>query len=112
MKLFIYLVIPGLAVAAASGCVITTPKGAYSFAIQGDQIGIAKDIAVALANTAQEIHRKEVELQLAQQTAKPDKIRQITDLLATLRDRQAKLKEQVQQRASAAQAALQTANAG
>lgn len=85
-----------LALGLASGCAITTPKGVYSLALTGDQVGFAKDVVAQVGNLYQEIQAQEAALEEAEKAGKTDRVASILDKIASLKQKAAEKTEVVE----------------
>lgn len=95
-----------LALVVASGCAITTPKGVYSLALTGDQVGFAKDVVAQVGNLYQEIQAQEAALEEAQKQGKTDRVAAILEKIASLKAKAAEKGTVVQEQIDAAQEVL------
>ena len=103
-----YLVLVSVLIVAC-GCAITTPKGVYSLALTGDQVGFAKDVVAQVGNLYQEIQAQEAALEEAQKQGKTDRVASILEKIASLKQKAEAKEAVVEEEIEAAQEVLEGA---
>lgn len=99
-----------LCVGLLGGCAITTPKGVYSIALTGDQVGFAKDVIAQVGNLYQEIEAQEAALEEAQKQGKTDRVAAILEKIAGLKEKVGKKEKAVEAVRDEAEAALEASS--
>lgn len=98
--------------ALCAGCAVTTPKGVYSLALTGDQVGFAKDVVAQLGNLYLEIEAQEAALVEAQVQGKTDRVASILEKIANLKAKAAEKQTIVSSEVSEAVGVLEDAPEG